>query len=227
MLAAEVIAQLCGQKLSFGDWDGDDQGKPWCRTLRILLEKRDVDSLLGNDVTASERKEPEEAPIEEITSTSASQLMDSDRADKSQAKVNFVKNADGYDSDDSMEGYASEGESDRSVSPTPEELAEIEKDPTLNVGRKKMPRPVYLAQLGALLQGTGTKQPSADDPHEADRVEMALLCGEELIRRKRAYGTELSMSLSLLIRAAADAREKLRTRSTWYLHSWVCKTIST
>jgi telomere length regulation protein len=192
MLAAEVIAQLCGQKLSFGDWDGDDQSKPWCRALRKLVEARDVDAPLERGVTMSETGEKEEMPVEEITTASASQLAENTRREEShQSKVTFVKNAEGYDSDDSMEGYASEGDSDRSVSPTPEELAEIEKDPTLNVGKKKVPRPVYLAQLGALLQGTGTKQPSADDPHEADRVEMALDCAEELIRRKRAYGTEL------------------------------------
>ena len=209
MLAAEIIAQLCGQKLSFGDWEGDDQGKPWCRALRQLVEARDVDASLEKGVTVSETGEKEETPIEEITTTSASQLAENAQREESHhSKVTFVKNAEGYDSDDSMAGYASEGESDRSVSPTPEELAEIEKDPTLNVGRKKVPRPVYLAQLGSLLKGTGTKQSSADDPHEADRVEMALNCAEELIRRKRAFGTELSARLYFIASPIADTYDE-------------------
>ena len=44
------------------------------------------------------------------------------------------------------------------------------------------------------------RSPHPGDPHEADRIEMALNCGEELIRRKREYGTELGMfMLSLLV----------------------------
>jgi telomere length regulation protein len=34
----------------------------------------------------------------------------------------------------------------------------------------------------------------SDEPHEADRVEMALNVAEELVRQKRVYGTELGMS---------------------------------
>ena len=37
MLAAEVIAELCNKKLNFGDWDGDDSGKPWCQ-FKVTLE---------------------------------------------------------------------------------------------------------------------------------------------------------------------------------------------
>ncbi|KAG1859114.1 hypothetical protein C8R48DRAFT_674099 [Suillus tomentosus] len=46
-------------------------------------------------------------------------------------------------------GYASPTSS-RSVSPTPSELDEMKKDPILRVGVKKIPRPVYLAQLGEM-----------------------------------------------------------------------------
>jgi telomere length regulation protein len=43
MLAAEIIADRVGKKLSFGDWNGDDMGKPWARKLRLLIAARDVD----------------------------------------------------------------------------------------------------------------------------------------------------------------------------------------
>jgi telomere length regulation protein len=70
-------------------------------------------------------------------------------------------------------------------------LAEIEKDPTLGVGVKKVPRPVYLAQLGALIRPAGGLQ--VDETKLADEVEMGINCAEELIRKKKGYGTELGM----------------------------------
>ncbi|KAJ8078610.1 telomere binding protein [Marasmius tenuissimus] len=88
-----------------------------------------------------------------------------------------------------MTGYESTPSS-RSGSPTPSELQEIEDDPSLAVGQKKVQRPVYLAQLGAMIRGpTGPTDSSAGE--EADKVEMALNCAEELIRKKRDFGTEL------------------------------------
>ena len=181
MLAAEVIAELCNKKLNFGDWDGDDSGKPWCRDLRQLLKARDVDANLDSP-------DDKEAfvIVEEVSTPLASKLA---KAGGDGQKATFVPRPGGYDSDDSMTGYASPPSS-RSSSPSPSELAEIEKDPTLNVGVKKVPRPVYLAQLGDLFRGTGPKV-NANDPHEADKVEVALNSAEELIRRKRGYGTEL------------------------------------
>lgn len=92
--------------------------------------------------------------------------------------------------DDSVQGYSSEEDSDRAPSPTPSELEEIEKDPTLNVGVKKIPKPVYLAQLGQLVRSTNVGLKSAEND-EPDKIEMALNCGEELIRRKRNFGMEL------------------------------------
>jgi telomere length regulation protein len=74
---------------------------------------------------------------------------------------------------------------------------EMEKDPTLNIAMKKVPRPVYLAQLGDLLRGGGSKT-GPDDPHEADRIEMALNCAEELVRRKKGYGSELGKGFLFL-----------------------------
>lgn len=190
MLAAEVVAHLCDKKLDFGEWEGDDYGKAWCRTLRTLLKARDVDVPLEMEDTEEEgRQEPvEESVIGEITSLGAQHSL----TEPSKSKIVY-KTSSGYDSDDSMTGYASPPSS-RSASLSPSELADIEKDPSLNVGVKKVPRPVYLAQLGDLFRG-GSSKTGPDDPHEADRIEMALNTAEELIRKKKGFGTELGTFL--------------------------------
>ena len=194
MLAAEVIAHLAGKKLAFGGWDdGDDNGKDWCRALRKLIKGRDVDASLA--AAAQAEMEP---PEEIIAPAAASKPPPPPRATFAPAA------ADAYDSDDSITGYASPPSSSRSPSPTPSELLEIEKDPTLNVGLKKVPRPVYLAQLGDLLRG-GPSKTGPDDPHEADRIEMALNSAEELVRRKKGYGSELGrVSQSFLETCGTD-----------------------
>ena len=177
MLAAEVVAARTEKTLSFGDWAGEEHGRPWARALREVLAARDVDAdtdVLGSEAQgeAVEPETPAEepAPVRAVLGTGA-----------------------GYDSDDSLTGYASPPSS-RSASPTPSELDEIERDPTLRVGAKKVARPVYLVQLGELVRGTQGGAPE----QEADRLEMALACGEALVRRKQGYGTELGASGSLL-----------------------------
>ena len=185
MLTAEIIATMTNKKLSFGDWDGDDSGKPWCRQMRELIQDRDVDadlSVLGADSSSSVVE-----PV--ITITSDNSTLAAELPETPTMKATLITSETGYDSDDSLIGYASP-DSSRSASPTPSELEEIEKDPTLVVGIKKVPRPVYLAQLGDLIRGTGPKL-GKDEPHECDKIEMALKYGEELIRKKRDYGTEL------------------------------------
>ena len=182
MLLAEIIAELCNKKLDFDDWDGNDFGKPWCRDLRQLLKARDVDANVN-----TLDSEGASVVVEEEGSTSLASSLAS--VDGNGQRATFVPKPGGYDSDDSMAGYASPPSS-RSSSPSLSELAEFEKDPTLNVGIKKVPRPVYLAQLSDLFRGTGAKI-NANDPHEADKIEMALNTAEELIRKKRGYGTEL------------------------------------
>jgi len=53
---------------------------------------------------------------------------------------------------------------------------------------------VYLAQLGELLRGKpGLSAQKPNEPHEADRIEMVLNIAEELLRKKKGYGTELGM----------------------------------
>ena len=189
MLAAEVIAELCNKKLKFDDWDGDDSGKPWCRDIQQLLRARDVDANVDT-------LDSEEAfvVVEEVHTPLASKLAS---VDGNGLRSTFVPKSGGYDSDDSVTGYASPPSS-RTSSPSPSELAEMEKDPTLNVGIKKVPCPVYLAQLSSLFRGTGPKV-SANDPHEADKIEMALNTAEELIRKKRGYGTELGKIYPMLL----------------------------
>jgi len=85
--------------------------------------------------------------------------------------------------DDSLVGYSDESRSSsRSPSPTPSYLEEVANDPMLNTStRAKIQRPVYLIQLLELLRART----------EPEKLEVALKWGEELIRRKRDYGTEL------------------------------------
>ena len=187
MLAGEVVASLCDKKLDFGDWDGEDAGKPWARGMRQLLKKRDIESIT-NDFDAEDNDiEREELPA----------CMPSGCTEVETPIATAPDITDGYDSDDSLTGYASQ-DSSRPASPSPSDLAEIERDPTLNVGVKKVARPVYLAQLGELLRSVSQKS-GPDDPHEADKIEMALNCAEELIRKKKNYGTELRPFLIYLV----------------------------
>jgi telomere length regulation protein len=175
MLVAEVVALRAGKKLDFGDWDGDSEGRLWSRQMRTLMTARDVDA----DADVDEA---------EVSVESAETAAVAGDRDTSQLKL-AVSQGSGYDSDESIVGYASLSSS-RSPSPTQADLDEIEKDPTLAVGVKKIPRPVYLAQLGSLIRGPSGMQ-LGEDNQQADRVEMALNFGEELIRKKSGFGTEL------------------------------------
>ncbi|KAF8212436.1 telomere length regulation protein-domain-containing protein [Mycena galopus ATCC 62051] len=178
MLAAEVVAQLSGKKLDFGDWEGDEGGKAWARTVRQLLLVRDIDANLED---AEETQPPiDELDMEQISAPG----IQTAQITKPTASATAVT----YDSDDSLSGYISQSSS-RSNSPTPSELDEIEKDPTLSVGVKKVPRPVYLAQLGALIRPPGGLK--VDESQLANEVEMGINCAEELIRKKAGYGSEL------------------------------------
>ncbi|CCM02859.1 uncharacterized protein FIBRA_04971 [Fibroporia radiculosa] len=187
MLVGEEVASGAGKKLDFGDWDGEDQGKVWCRQLRLLISERDADAetisfesdakgATPDQNTSDEHDAADQAPVHSGTSGHPPRL----------AVMEDVQ----YDSDDSLTGYASTPSSSRSSSPTPSELAEIEKDPTLRVGQKKIPRPVYLAQLGQLVRSTSGLRTEGEEM-QVEKIEMALEVAEELIRRKRAYGSEL------------------------------------
>ncbi|OSD02819.1 hypothetical protein PYCCODRAFT_1435097 [Trametes coccinea BRFM310] len=176
MLVAEEIARAAGKSLDFGEWEGDDQGKVWCRQVRELIKACDVDA-------EEPAEEPEETHVDEpLPEHGVPQPV-------AQNKPPIEIATPGYDSDDSLTGYASPVSS-RSASPTPSELEEIERDPTLRVGVKKVPRPVYLAQLGELIRPTSGVQ-GGDEQLTATKIEVALEVAEELIRRKSGYGSEL------------------------------------
>jgi telomere length regulation protein len=190
MLAAEVVATRAGKNLDFGDWDGDADGKPWTRDLRALCSARDIDFDPCTGVELEPATE-ESTPKEEIITAG---VLDDTKV--SALKFTEASVAIGYDSDDSLTGYASPTSS-RSASPTPSELDEMEKDPTLRVGVKKIIRPVYLAQLGEMVRNARVKP--GEESQEADQIEMALNVAEELIRKKRDYGTELEENAANLV----------------------------
>ncbi|KAH7886252.1 telomere length regulation protein-domain-containing protein [Phlebopus sp. FC_14] len=196
MLVAEIVAGRAGKNLNFGDWEGDEDGRLWARSARQLCIQRDVDFDPCCDDN-SDREEPAQTvDIEETTETSALQEVVSTIGMHAQTSSVVEVEAE-YDSDDSLTGYASPSSS-RSASPAPHELEDIAKDPTLHVGVKRIPRPVYLAQLGELVRGSSGLK-SSEETQDADRIEMALAVGEELIRRRRDYGTELGENAANLI----------------------------
>ncbi|TEB06292.1 hypothetical protein FA13DRAFT_1807224 [Coprinellus micaceus] len=172
LLVGREIARMSGKSLEFGVWDGDDSGKVWARTLRRLIQGRDVDVVLGTvDAETAPKATPgvvDDAEVEEFVSPAERKAAMVEEVEERQPeKVQFKSTAQG------------------SASPSPSEIEEIEKDPTLNVA-VKVQRPVCLRQLGDLLRGTGQKAKSYE-PHEADKIEMALNYAEELIRKKRDY----------------------------------------
>lgn len=195
MAVAEEVAKLSHKKLDFGNWDGDDDGRPWIRSLRALIKEKDADT---EDSSSSE-----EDLEEEVGSTILLSFHPKDREDgkSSLSAPPIVSRTREPDSDDdSLVGYESEGGSSRAPSPTPSELEEIEKDPSLRTGgglnKKKVTRPVYLVSLGELLR------PSAKEgEEEVQKVEIALTHGEELIRRRRDYGTELGTRGFMTVRS--------------------------
>ena len=190
MLVAEVVAHHANKELNFGNWDGDDTGKPWARDLRQLITARDIDADIKIEDEDEEPVVLSTVVLDEISANRTRHHPESVKVSSQPTPIVLTADA-GYDSDDSLTGYASA--SSRSTSPTPSELEEIEHDPTLGVGVKKIPRPVYLVQLGELVRSTsGLKSDNSEQ--EADKIEMALNCGEELIRKKQSYGVELGKS---------------------------------
>ncbi|CAE6534869.1 unnamed protein product [Rhizoctonia solani] len=209
MLVAELVS---GGKLDFGGWDEDgiengDIGKEkrrewqaWAKALRT--EAKDILNVLNRE------KEETGAVPEPVTKEPLiieTPLGDSARHDSDDEPPEPDSD------DDSVIGYASPSPtSSRAPSPTPSEL----EDPTLR--RRPIPRPVYLAELGALLVeapknvvevqpaegfGLGPKtrrgmgisggRGGGDGEDEKARVDLALKVGAELVRKKRGYGSEL------------------------------------
>ncbi|EKM55734.1 uncharacterized protein PHACADRAFT_121551 [Phanerochaete carnosa HHB-10118-sp] len=196
MLVAEEVARSAGKGLDFGDWDGDSNGKAWCRRVRELMRVRDADTS-EDDFAQLDTAELAQNPEPTVTREPVIELVSPATTKPTHTRKPIIQTAsDDYDSDDSLTGYASEPSSSRSPSPTPSELAEIEKDPTLRVTQSKVPRPVYLATLAELVRPTTKIENDEDEPK---RIETALDAAEELIRRKRAYGTELEENAENLV----------------------------
>ncbi|KAF9653888.1 hypothetical protein BDM02DRAFT_3086639 [Thelephora ganbajun] len=193
MLVAEEVATLAGKNLDFGDWEGGDADRIWARSLRILIRERDIDV---EDIQPPVGEQQESPKQDEPSSTKADHSTPATLRHAIRVESAVELDSD----DDSVQGYASEEDSDRAPSPTPSELEEIEKDPTLNVGVKKIPKPVYLAQLGELVRSTSVGLKSAEND-EPNKIEMALNSGEDLIRRKRNFGMELEENAVNLVYA--------------------------
>lgn len=183
MLVAEVVAQRSLKKLDFGDWAGDEDGKLWAREIRALIVEKDADARVLP--TSSPRVGLELPAVSDVGS----------KHQETEEESTSLHDVHGHDSDDSLSGYASPTSSTRSVSPTPSELNEIERDPSLTVRPKKPHRPVYLVQLGDMVRSAAGSAKN-DASEQADKLELALSCGEALIRRKMNFGTELSKALN-------------------------------
>ena len=198
MVVAEIVASRAGKSIDFGDWDGDDCGKDWARKMRTLCSQRDVDfeATYDDQEMEAHQNSPLHVAVSEIASEAGQEEPETVESIPSRAPNATIQVQSGYDSDDSLTGYASPP-STRSPSPTPSEMEEFEKDPTLRVGIKKIPRPVYLGQLGDLVRSTGGLK-SSEESQEAEKVEIALEVGEDLIRRKRDFGTELGDSFAYI-----------------------------
>lgn len=206
MVSARTIIE--GVKpLDFGVWQGDKGGKGMVKELRKIgidwdaPRKEDGDPLLGwgrpregpssspslvspSPPTRQQQQQPASA-----SSPSSSKPKIKAKEKKSSKNPSTAKITVLSDSDDSLTGYVSQASSSssRSNSPSPSDLDEYIEDPTLFAPKKKkVPRPVYLGQLGELL---GAKE-------EPEKLDVALKWGEALIRRKRGFGLELGESIS-------------------------------
>ncbi|CUA73441.1 Cingulin [Canis lupus familiaris] [Rhizoctonia solani] len=211
MLVAELVS---GGKLDFGGWDEDGtesgatgkekrrEWQEWAKALRI--EAKDILGVLNREKEETQAV-PEQTAKESPTTAVEPLLAGSARHDSDDEPPEPDSD------DDSLIGYASPSPtSSRAPSPTPSEL----EDPTLR--RRPIPRPVYLAELGALLVeapknvvevqpaegfGLGPKtrrgmgitggRGGGDAEDEKARVDLALEVGAELVRKKRGYGSEL------------------------------------
>lgn len=202
MAVAEEVATLSGRSLHFDAWEGDKDGRGWIRRLRALVKARDVDvpeeDVLAVMSTSLGDDDGVHATADAQASASAPQTQPA-AVEESTTQRRSTKPPRKVDSDDdSLIGYGSSPSSSRAPSPTPSELDEIEQDPTLRAGtglggglkKKKIVRPVYLVSLGELMRPTANQ-----GQEEFQKIEMALAHGEELIRRKRDYGTELGKCL--------------------------------
>lgn len=181
MLVAEVLSSLSEKVLAFDVWDGEDETRLWAHRVRELIKGRDTNvngtDLQGANIAHDEEEITQPEPqIQDIIPVADNQIVLTD---------------DGFDSDDSVTGYAPY----LSALAASTELAEVEKAPVLSLGIKRISRPLYLSQLGALLRSRDDNGQSVQSS-AADNVEMALNSAEDLIRRKIDFGSELGARIT-------------------------------
>lgn len=197
MFVAEEVAKMSSRSLKLGEWDGQKDGREWVRRLRTLMQGNDRDATFIFD-------EVHESKIDQSGTRTFAETAPSREAHEhipsGIPKPTTTPSREPDSDDDSLIGYGSSPNSSRAPSPTPSELAEIEADPSLrtgggvelNKGAKKILRPVYLVTLGELMRPS-----SEEGQEEFKKIEMALKWGEDLIRRKKDYGTELGEQILL------------------------------
>ncbi|KAG8689129.1 telomere binding protein, partial [Ceratobasidium sp. 394] len=205
LLVAEIVTS---GRVDFGDWDGGKEWQTWAGELRA--EARDPLGSIREEIDRLGTEAPQQSnnPVSLPEIPDVAPDLEPNNAPIDDCLIPREPDSD----DDSLVGYASPSPtSSRAPSPTPSELA----DPTLR--RRPITRPVYLAELGALLieapKNVVEVQPSeqfggggkagrrgmgitggrggGDVEDEKGRIAMVLEVGAELIRRKRGYGSEL------------------------------------
>lgn len=184
------------KRLRFGAgmWDGQGQGKEEARMLRSCVGVRDGDAVLSVDAASwllgwsaasvQSGRSPRSASSLRPTRGRKPVKESKPKAVPTTARPKIIM-LDDEQADDPMEGYDMPSpSSSRSPSPTPSYLEEVAADPTLaldSTQKKKVQRPVYIAQLYALVK----------EREKPECIEMALRHGESLIRAKRNFGGEL------------------------------------
>ncbi|KAH7106082.1 telomere length regulation protein-domain-containing protein [Auriculariales sp. MPI-PUGE-AT-0066] len=190
MLVAEELASRIGRKLKFPGWEGEGEGREWCRAVRLLIAKSDKDIDSANIAL-----ETADVPQQGTIGDSEEEVGDSGSLHGSPPPP-VMPDSD----DESLVALDSDDES-QAGEPNPEDLEAMVKEPSLAVGANKKPRkPVYLLQLAAMLRDT-PKPEKADE--QADTIGIALDCAEELIRRKEGFGFELNENAVNLVLAFA------------------------
>jgi telomere length regulation protein len=182
------------KRLKFGKdmWDGSGEGREECRWLRGVLGVRDNTAELSEDPSAwllgwttnPVAADPLPKTASPIRTDTRPRTSRPKRSPKRKAKIVMLDDQLA----DPLSGYASPSSS-RSPSPTPSYLEEVAADPTLaldSTQKKKVTRPVYIQQVVMLLK----------EREKPDELEMGLKWGEDLVRAKRLFGSELGGSVA-------------------------------
>ncbi|KAL7418396.1 telomere binding protein [Cryptotrichosporon argae] len=205
-------ARMKRLKFGSGIWEGQGDGKEECRSLRALLGSKDGDARLDNadevawllgwdkQQSSPSPSSPSPAAAPPRPSSSTGPRASGKSKPKPKPKQPKIVMLDAEQFADPLEGYASPPGSPRSE-PDEAFLDEVHADPSLALDaaqRAKIRRPVYVAEVVALL-GKSDK---------ADEIEVGLRWGEELVRAKRAYGTEVGENALAIARYAVGLHDQ-------------------